>query len=232
VSERTLEIKNISKSFDNCLVIDNVSLDFKLGTINFFVGKNGVGKTTLMELITGLLVPDFGEIILDGKALSIPYPKSVRQSMFFLPVENIAIDYLSAQENLVYFSELFHINKDRIRDLLDEYQLEKYKNKWVKDYSKGMTQRLNLAIMDLVDSDILVLDEPSLGLDVFTLDFLRKKIIDYKNLGKLLIVTSHDMDFCKRLADNVYLFKDNIIEKCDTINNLEDIVLSSIQEIE
>ncbi|MFT8323880.1 ATP-binding cassette domain-containing protein [Oenococcus sicerae] len=226
-----LSLKNISKSYDGKIVFHNQNFDFSQNEIVFFVGKNGVGKTTLMETIVGLNQPDQGTIMLDGRELRIPYDVSARKQLSFLPTENQLVNYLNAKENLAYFAEIYRIKdyEPTISGLIKNYLFADQEKKLVKDYSTGMKRRLSLALIDLIDAPVIILDEPSLGLDIYNTDFLRKQLWAYRQAGKLVIVTSHDLLLCQRLADRVYLFSnDQVVEyQGKAMRNLEQGILDS-----
>ncbi|AZZ60990.1 ABC transporter ATP-binding protein [Oenococcus sp. UCMA 16435] len=228
-----LSLKEINKNYGSKIIFNHQNFSFSKNEIVFFVGKNGVGKTTLMEIIVGLNQIDEGEIILNGRKLKIPYDLSARKKFSFLPTEDQLIDFLTAKENLSYFAEIYRISnyKNIIDELIEDYQFSEQKEKLIKDYSKGMKRRLSLALIDLIDSPIIVLDEPSLGLDIYNINFLRKKLFQYKKEGKLVIVTSHDLLLCQRLADRVYLFSDNKIIEYQTgnIDKIEQGILDSYE---
>nr|WP_243465323.1 AAA family ATPase [Oenococcus oeni] len=141
--------------------------------------------------------------------------------------------FLTARENLSYFAEIYRITKyqDKIDDLIKDYQFSDQEGKLIKGYSKGMKRRLSLALIDLINSPIIVLEEPSLGLDIYNVNFLRKKLLEYRSEGKLVIVTSHDLLLCQRLADRVYLFSDNKIIEYQTgeIDKIERGILDSYE---
>ncbi|MDR1606684.1 MAG: ABC transporter ATP-binding protein [Streptococcaceae bacterium] len=209
-------INKLFKKYED-IVFKRLSIVIPENTISFFVGRNGAGKTTLMEIIMGLNEYQEGEIIIDKENIKIPYSNEIRQKINFLPVENIAIAYLTARENLEYYACLYKIgsSQSKIDELILEYQLDEQEKKYVKYYSTGMKKRLDLAIFELTQAKILLLDEPSVGLDVYNVDFLKKKLIDYKRKNKTVIVTSHDMSLCQKIADNVFLFKDKSVIKYD-----------------
>ncbi|MFT8752536.1 MAG: ABC transporter ATP-binding protein [Oenococcus oeni] len=228
-----LSLKEINKSYGSKVVFHHQDFSFSKNEIVFFVGKNGVGKTTLMEIIVGLNQIDEGEIILDKRELKVPYDLSSREKFSFLPTDDQLIDFLTARENLSYFAEIYRIKKyqDKIGDLIKDYQFSDQEGKLIKGYSKGMKRRLSLALIDLINSPIIVLDEPSLGLDIYNVNFLRKKLLEYRSEGKLVIVTSHDLLLCQRLADRVYLFSDNKIIEYQTgeIDKIERGILDSYE---
>lgn len=101
---------------------------------------------------------------------------------------------------------------------MTEYLFEEHKEKLVKDYSTGMRRRLSLALMEMTDRPVMLFDEPSIGLDVYNTDFLRRKLNDYRAAGKTIIVTSHDLLLCQRLADRIFLFQENDIVESDLAN--------------
>ncbi|WP_243115693.1 ATP-binding cassette domain-containing protein [Periweissella cryptocerci] len=182
-----------------------------------------------MDILVGLNQFDRGNVIIDENVMTIPYSKEMRKTIFLLPVESITIEYLTALENMDYFKHIFELNKsgDEIVQILQAYKLEQ-ESGLVKGFSTGMRKRLDLAILDMISPDIMLLDEPSLGLDVFHVDFLRKRLLAYKELGKTLIITSHDMALSNRIADRIYLFNNNQIIEYDADDvNSEEMVLST-----
>ncbi|WP_143796737.1 ATP-binding cassette domain-containing protein, partial [Oenococcus oeni] len=115
-----IKINNLTKKYKDKLVLDKVNLQIPSNKISFFVGKNGSGKTTLIDILAGLNKINHGSIQIDNKDARIPYSKSLRKKIFSLPVENISVEYLTAKENLLYYSELFKLKlSDRkIKDIL------------------------------------------------------------------------------------------------------------------
>ncbi|MDR1568622.1 MAG: ABC transporter ATP-binding protein [Streptococcaceae bacterium] len=229
-----IEIHNLEKKYDGDVLFKDVNITFLKSDISFLVGKNGVGKTTLMTILAGLLDFEQGDIEIDGRLLELPYQQSIRKQIFLLPTDNISIDYLTATENLSYYAKLYHIDVNTvvIDEILKEYQLKQEEKKLVVEYSTGMKKRLDLAILELISPEILLLDEPSLGLDVYHVDFLKRKLMDYKKQNKTIIVTSHDMSLANKVSDKVFLFKDKNIEVYNSVDvDLEAIILQSYQDV-
>lgn len=208
-----IDIRHLSKSYGDVQVLLDVDLSLADDRISAFVGKNGAGKTTLMEIIAGIRKPDDGEIWADDALLTIPYAKSIRKRLFYLPTYNIGIMYLNAKENLEYFNALYRKRKDEssLEQLLKTYHLDGI-GKMVQEFSLGMKKRMDLAILQLIDPEILLLDEPSIGLDVYNINFLKDRILALKQEGKQVILTSHDMGLLAKVADTVFLFNEGHIE--------------------
>ncbi|MGQ2286384.1 ABC transporter ATP-binding protein [Leuconostoc suionicum] len=228
---KNIEINNLTKSYDKKIVLDNVSISIPAGTISFFVGKNGAGKTTLMDILVGLNNFENGKIYINNQVAEIPYSKELRDEIFLLPVEDISIEYLTARENIKYFQTIFNVIKnDQIEEILTNYQLIN-ETQLVKNFSTGMKKKLNLAILDTIAPNIILLDEPSLGLDVYHVDFLKRRLLDYKKNGKTVIVTSHDMRLADTIADQIYVFNNHNITSYDAHKiNSEDVVLATYSE--
>ncbi|MDR2660625.1 MAG: ATP-binding cassette domain-containing protein [Lactobacillaceae bacterium] len=229
---KKIEINNLTKSYGEKTVLENVTIDIPLNSISFFVGKNGAGKTTLMDILVGLTNIEKGQIFIGEQLAKIPYSQQLREKIFLLPVENISIDYLTAMENIEYFQTIFNLNLTdlEIEKILTDYQLINETN-LVESFSTGMKKRLDLAILEVIAPEIILLDEPSLGLDVYHVDFLRKKLLEYKATGKTVIVTSHDMSLANKIADQVYLFNNKKIEKYDAKKiDSEKMVLETYRE--
>ena len=173
-----LEIKNLSKSFDNNMVLDNVNLSLTSGKIYGIIGRNGSGKSVLLKIICGYYVPSSGEVLLDGK----DYMKSLK--------------LLASIQN--------RIDDNDILRIIDKLNLSSEKDKIYAKYSLGTKQKLGIAQVLMENPDIIILDEPLNGIEKLTAEKIREILKEEKEKGKLIIIASHikeDIDF---LADEVY----------------------------
>ena len=205
----SLEICDLSKRFGAQTALDGFSLQLHGGSVAALLGPNGSGKTTLIRSILGLLQADGGEIRLDGKGCIIPYPTDLRRRFLYIPDDPIAVEYLTGLENLEYMATLYGVAADRARleAILAKYGLAEAAGKLAKDYSRGMRQKLCLSYMELYAPDVLILDEPTNGLDVLAVRQLAGFLREQAAAGKLVLVATHDMSFCSLAADRIAVIR-------------------------
>ncbi|PRR81839.1 ABC transporter ATP-binding protein [Clostridium vincentii] len=204
-----VEVKNVSKRFNDKLVLDNVSFQVKEGEIFGFIGPNGAGKSTLINIITNILAPDSGEIKVCGIDAVKDSLKS-KACIGFVPQELALIEELNAKDNLEYFGALYGLKgallKERMKEALEVTGLVDKKKEKVKKYSGGMKRRLNLALAIMHHPKVLILDEPTVGVDPQS----RQHIFDFvkrigKEWGTTVMYTSHYMEEVEELCERVFI---------------------------
>ncbi|MFG6147548.1 ABC transporter ATP-binding protein [Halobacillus sp. B23F22_1] len=208
--KKTLQLEGIHKKYEENHILKGLSLNVEKSEIAFLVGPNGAGKTTLVKTILGLMSPDEGEIVFNKEQLTIPFPKKVKAELGYIPDEPIFIEYLTGMENLKYYSHIYKkkMKEKELLDLLENYELKDASNQLVKLYSRGMRQKLSLCFMDIVNPELIVMDEPTIGLDLLSINFLKKRLLKFKEDNKSLLITTHDMSFCQDIADTIYILND------------------------
>ena len=195
-------IENLSKTIKNNKILDNVNLTFESGHVYGLVGRNGSGKTMLLRAICGLIFPDSGKVIIDGKQLhkDISFPESCG-----IIIENT--DHLpnfSAFDNLKMLSEIKNTaNDNMIKSAIKSVGLDPDSKKKVKTFSLGMKQRLSIAQALFEDPDILLLDEPTNALDEDGVNDVRRILLEQKKKNKLIIIASHNKEDISLLSDTV-----------------------------
>ena len=204
-----INIKNVSKRFNDKLVLDNVSFEVDKGEIFGFIGPNGAGKTTLINIMTTLLVPDNGSIEICGYDVA-KEPIKAKECIGYVPQDLALMEDLNAYDNLEFFGALYGLKgkelKARIKEALQVAGLEETKKLKVKKFSGGMKRRLNIAAAILHHPKVLILDEPTVGVDpqsrnhIFT---FVKRIC--KEWGTTVIYTSHYMEEIEELCKRVYI---------------------------
>ncbi len=204
-------VDNVSKSFKNIKVLNEVSLQVKTGEICGLVGLNGSGKTVLMKIICGLLIPDSGKVIVNGKQIGkdADFPDDtgiIIETPAFMP-------YMSGFNNLLNLSKLRNlIDKETIKNYMHMVGLDPDDKKWVSNYSLGMRQRLGIAQAIMEDQSILILDEPMNGLDKNGVKEMRKVLLELKSAGKTILLASHVQADIDLLCDSVYEIDGGTIE--------------------
>ena len=202
-------IKNITKRYDDKLALDNVSLEIKPGEIFGLLGPNGAGKTTLIHILCGLIPMDSGEVFVGGSSVKKD-PEAIKSRIGFVPQEIVLFDNLSVKDNLDYFGRLYGLGgsllKERMSDALKVAELTDRKKDKVKKLSGGMKRRLNLACAIMHQPDILVLDEPTVGVDPQSRNHILESVRQMNSERKMTVVyTSHYMEEVEALCDRLMI---------------------------
>lgn len=199
-----LKVKNVTKYYGSFKAVDNLSFEVKPGEIFGLLGVNGAGKTTTFRMIIGLLDKSEGSITLNGK--NIDY--SITDTIGFLTEERSLLTKLTVKEQAIYYGALKGMTNDKILDrlnfLLKKFEIEEYKDKKIKELSKGNQQKVQFIMAILNEPKLLILDEPFSGLDPFNVELFKKEILDLSKNGSIIIFSSHRMEhvelFCKKLV--------------------------------
>ena len=198
-------IENLSKTIKNNKILDNVNLTFESGHVYGLVGRNGSGKTMLLRAICGLIFPDSGKVIIDGKQLhkDISFPESCG-----IIIENTdLLPNFSAFDNLKMLSEIKNTaNDNMIKSAIKSVGLDPDSKKKVKTFSLGMKQRLSIAQALFEDPDILLLDEPTNALDEDGVNDVRRILLEQKKKNKLIIIASHNKEDISLCPIQLYQF--------------------------
>ncbi|WP_455537850.1 ABC transporter ATP-binding protein [Terrisporobacter sp.] len=229
-----IKIKNLSKSYKNQRILKDVSFDVKCGEIFGLLGPSGAGKTTLIRLIMGMEKSNGGEIILLNE--KVPN-KNVIESIGYTAQADALYTDLSAEENMKFYCRLYKIpkkeRKDRIEECLSIVNLNNHKKKIVSNFSGGMKRRLSLAISLIHNPKVLILDEPTVGLDPLLRKQIWRELYRLKDNGVTIVITTHVMDeaaYCDRLAlirngKCISVGKTQEIIKENECNTLEEVFL-------
>ncbi len=211
-----IEIKNVSKTIKNNVILDKINIKLEKGKIYGFRGKNGSGKTMLFRAICGLINVDEGEIIIDNKIIGkdISFPENL----------GILIEYpgflpnLTGFKNLKYLADIKRIiSKKDIEVAMEKVGLDPKDNRIYKKYSLGMKQRLGIAQAIMEDPDLIILDEPSNSLDLDGVKLINDIILELKKQGKTILIANHDKEELESIADDILLIDRGKIIKSDDI---------------
>ena len=199
-----IRIMNVVKVYGSRRVLDNISLEVEDSTTYALLGPNGSGKTTLINIVLGIINPTSGEVLIRDKP---PKNPQARKNIGYCPQDPSLFERLTGMENLLLFSEIYGLNKSdakkRINELLDKLDVTNYKNMLVAKYSGGMKKKLALAAALIHDPDILILDEPTTGMDPNSRRSVWEILEEYKREGKTILLSTHYMEEADRLADIV-----------------------------
>jgi len=217
-----IKAANLKKRYGDIVALDDVSFEVERGETFGLLGPNGAGKTTTIQVLCGLLKPDGGEVELDGKR--DPSLVEVRLSLGVVPQALAIYEELSAEENLRFFGRIYGLGgkqlKERLRRCLDIAGLRKRSKGRVSKYSGGMKRRLNMVCSFLHEPPILLLDEPTVGVDPQSRNLIFDTIEDMKKQGRTIIYTTHYMEEAQRLCDRVAILDHGRILDMDSVENL------------
>jgi ABC-2 type transport system ATP-binding protein len=222
MTEYIIETKNITKAFNGFKAVDGLNLKVEKGEVLGFLGPNGAGKTTSIKMMVGLLKPTSGKVMINGQDLA----RFDKASIGVCPQELVLWDNLTCKESLKLMGDMYEVPKDllkeRITILLEDLILTDKSDALVKNLSGGMKRRLNLAMALVHQPDVVVLDEPSEGLDPQSRRVLWKYISSLRDdEGKTVILTTHLMDEADRLSDQVAIIDHGKLLRLDTPDNLK-----------
>src|SRR3954470_10520444 len=218
-----LEVRHLRKSYGAITAVDDVSFSVGRGELVAVLGPNGAGKTTTVSIVSGLVTPDRGEVLIGGARLGGDTDPAKRR-IGLVPQDLALYDELTARANLQFFGALFGLSgrsaADAIASVLTLVGLADRARDRVKTFSGGMKRRLNLAAGLLHDPDILLLDEPTVGVDPQSRNAIFENLEALKRRGKALVYTTHYMEEAERLADRVVIIDRGRIVADDSVAGL------------
>jgi ABC-2 type transport system ATP-binding protein len=218
-----LEATHLRKAFGALVAVDDVSLRLEAGQIVGLLGPNGAGKTTTVSIIAGLITPDRGEVLINGRARTGD-ADPLKRKVGLVPQDLALYEELSARDNLRFFGALYglagvELNAAMTSALQIVGLAERAKDR-VKTFSGGMKRRLNLAAGLLHDPDVLLLDEPTVGVDPQSRNAIFDNLEQLRRQGKALLYTTHYMEEVERLADRVVIIDNGKVIANDTLAGL------------
>ncbi|HDN81641.1 MAG TPA: ABC transporter ATP-binding protein [Methanomicrobia archaeon] len=196
-----ITLKDVTKKYGKFTAVDNLNLEIEEGDSFGFLGPNGAGKTTTILMAVGILRPTYGEIKVFDK--DIRREIEIKKRIGVVSEQQYLYNNMTAYEYLNFFAELYDVDSDRVNEILDYMRLSDVKNKLLKEYSKGMRQKISVARAVLHDPDILILDEPAYGLDPKGVKKVRDLILAEKKKGKTIFISSHILTEIEKVCDNV-----------------------------
>ena len=222
-----LEVKHLTKNYGKLIAVSGISFRADRGETIGLLGPNGAGKTTTVSIIAGLLSPDSGEVLIEGKQVNSD-TDPVKLKIGLVPQDMALYDKLSARDNLTFFAALYSLAgataKQAIADVLSLVGLSDRAGDKVETFSGGMKRRLNLAAALLHDPQILLLDEPTVGVDPQSRNAIFDNLEGLKKRGKTLIYTTHYMEEAERLCDRIVIIDHGKMIANDTLQGLHKLL--------
>jgi ABC-2 type transport system ATP-binding protein len=236
MTENIVTVKNVKKTFKDIKAVNGVDLSIQQGEYVALLGPNGAGKTTLVEMIEGIQQPDEGEITIEGKHWKW-HEKELHRMIGLSLQETRFIDRLSVFETMMLFASFYNLGKDRVKEVIRLIGLEEKQKAYVNNLSGGQRQRLALGIALLNNPKLLLLDEPTTGLDPHArrdIWSILKQLRD--NFQTSLILTTHYMEEAEMLCDRIIIMDHGqiladgtlaeLLQKSNGKHNLDDLFIS------
>ncbi len=221
-----LEVKNLSKKYENTVALDSVSFKINAGKIIGLLGKNGAGKSTLIKIINGLLIPDSGVINFNGESLNYQF----KDRIAYLPERSYLDKSMDVMGAINYMSDFYKsFNKDKALKLLKDLNLDSSKR--ISKMSKGMQEKLQLILVMAREADLYILDEPLGGVDPATRDYILDTILSNFNEGASVIISTHLIADIERILDEVIMIDNGKIVLSGEADVLREQEGCSIDEI-
>jgi ABC-2 type transport system ATP-binding protein len=230
-----LEARNLGKFYSGIPAVKDVNFTVRPGDILGLLGPNGSGKSTTVTMITCLLEPTTGQVLLDGQPID-RMPLEYKARIGYVPEEAHLYTYLTGPEYLELVGQLRGIEARRLQAKIDAFMrifnLEDDRYSQMSAYSKGMRQKILISAALLHDPDIIVLDEPNSGLDVTSSLVLRSVVLELAAAGKMIVYSSHVLELVEKVATDVLILHDSKVVAHDSVTRLRDLMaLPSLEEV-
>ncbi|HQE33294.1 MAG TPA: ABC transporter ATP-binding protein [Flavobacterium alvei] len=213
-----IEIKNIFKKFGKLEVLNDVNLTFSKGECIALIGPNGCGKTTLIKSILGMVIPTKGDILFDKKSILNKY--KYRDQIGYMPQIGRYPDYMTVGQIIEMIKKIRNSDEVLDEDLIKAFELEKIFDKQMRTLSGGTTQKVSAILAFLFNPQVLILDEPTAGLDPLASEILKEKIIKEREKGKLILITSHLLSELDDMISQIIFMQDGKVHFHKSISDL------------
>ena len=214
-----IEIKNITKNFGKFRALDNLNLQLNKGECIALIGPNGCGKTTLIKSILGMVVPDSGIITFNGKSIS--NDNQYRKDIGYMPQIGRYPENMTIGQVIDMIKGIRNSNQTLDNDLYEQFEVAKMLNKKMRTLSSGTTQKVSATLAFLFKPQVLILDEPTAGLDPIAAEILKTKIIDVKNKGRLILITSHLLNDLDDIVSQIIFMQEGKLIMHKNVNELK-----------
>ncbi|WP_274361597.1 ABC transporter ATP-binding protein [Paenibacillus thermotolerans] len=201
-----LQLNDVVKRYDTTMAVDHMNLSIEEGEIFGLLGPNGAGKSTVIRLISGLLRPDSGEVLVDGLSV-VKHPREVKRIIGVVPQDLAIYSELSASENVSFFARLYGLRgaklKERTEEALEFVGLKDRRHDRPDSFSGGMKRRLNIACAIAHRPKLIMMDEPTVGIDPQSRNHILQSVLELNRLGSTIIYTSHYMEEVEAISTRV-----------------------------
>jgi len=206
-----IKLENLTKKFGDFVAVDNLSLEVKPGEFFGFLGPNGAGKTTTIKMIAGLIQPTSGKIFICGID-ALKEPEKAKSYLSYIPDQPYMYDKLTGREFLYFVGGLFKMEKEKIKEkidlLVEHFEIGKWIDRKVEEYSQGMKQRVIIASAFLHEPKVIVIDEPMIGLDPRSAKIVKDTLKQKSKEGTTIFMSTHSLEVAEELCDTIGIIKD------------------------
>jgi ABC-2 type transport system ATP-binding protein len=220
----SIRIKNVTKCYGRLRAVDDITFDVRAGEVFAFLGPNGAGKTTTIKMLAGLLRPDSGGIEICGHDV-LTVGRLAKAGMAYAPYEPFLYEKLSAREFLRFVAQMYGISAEtaveREQYYMERLQVSGFADQLAESYSHGMKQRVVLAAALLHDPEVLVVDEPMIGLDPRTVRTVKELFRKRADDGRTVFMSTHTLDVAESIADRIAIINHGRIVACGTLTELK-----------
>ena len=232
--EIILKTKDLTKKYDNHVVVDNLNLEIQKGEVFGLLGPNGAGKSTTMNMICDIVKPTLGSVEFMGKDFR-KNRKELVKKLGYVPQELAIHGNLKAWENVELFTSLYGIKGQALKNAIDEsleyVGLSERRGDYAKSFSGGMKRRLNIACAIGHNPELLIFDEPTVGIDPQSRNFILSKIRESNEKGATIIYTSHYMEEVEAICTRIAIMDNGKIIACGTSKELKKLVTKDVEDI-
>ena len=219
-----IDIQHVTKCYGRMRAVDDVSLSIQPGEVFAFLGPNGAGKTTTIKMITGLLIPDAGTITVCGHQVTGGDGRLAKARMAYVPDQPFLYEKLSAREFLGFVGHMYSMPAGELRErterYMEELQVAEFADQLAEGYSHGMKQRTVLAAALLHDPQVLVVDEPMIGLDPRSVRTVKELFRRLADQGRTVFMSTHTLEVAEAIADRMAIINHGRIISCGTLAEL------------
>lgn len=206
-----LQLLDLVKHYKNKHAVNGISIDINKGDVLGLLGENGAGKSTTLSMIATLIKPDGGDIVLDGESI-VKKPDVMKAKMGYVPQDIALYPMLTGYENLRFWGKLYHLNRKQLESAIANVQEiigldDEVLRRKVSEYSGGMKRRVNIGAALLHDPEIVVMDEPTVGIDVISRNQIIDTISELNRKGKTIIYTGHYMPEIEKLCNRICILE-------------------------
>lgn len=226
-----IELKNLTKTFGHVVAVNRLNLSISKGEIFGFIGPNGAGKTTTLRMMSGILSPTEGSVNIGGISVARE-PEAAKKKMGYIPDRPFLYEKLTGMEFLQFTADLFEVKEDRFElqsgALLKKFSLYEWKNELIESYSHGMKQRLIISAALLHEPEVLVIDEPMVGLDPAGVRMIKNLFRELAVRGTTLFMSTHTLSVAEDLCDRIGVIHKGMLIATGTVDELKQ--LARVQE--
>jgi ABC-2 type transport system ATP-binding protein len=230
-----IELRGLTKKFGSFTAVNGINLTIPRGELFGFLGPNGAGKTTSLRMIAGILQPTAGSVTIGGVDINKD-PVAAKSKLGFIPDRPFIYEKLTGSEFLRFVAGLYEQRgpelEHRARELLALFDLEDWRDELVESYSHGMRQKLIIASAFVHRPEVIVVDEPHVGLDPKSIKILREMLREYVHRGHTIMMSTHSLDVAENMCDRIAIITSGEIKVCGTMDELREAAKQrSLEEI-